>query len=192
MKNPLRFQNTEYDCATTTLINALSYLYEREEAPVELLKAIYSYTLDESNQEGIIGMGGTSKKNIEKLIEYFQKYAIENHFDLSCEILKGEKVSLKVIKEAIKNNKIIVALCWQEEKHYVLITNIDKKYVYLFDPYYFEKNYYDNDPNISIVLHQDFTHNRLVKKERLFDESGKDFSLPKRKDRFIIIMGRNI
>ena len=36
MKVPLRYQNTEYDCGTTTFINALAYLYDREEIPVEL------------------------------------------------------------------------------------------------------------------------------------------------------------
>ena len=41
MKVPLRFQITEYDCGTTSLINALAYLFDREELPVSLLKAIY-------------------------------------------------------------------------------------------------------------------------------------------------------
>ena len=30
MKVPLRYQNTEYDCGTTSFINALAYLYDRE------------------------------------------------------------------------------------------------------------------------------------------------------------------
>lgn len=46
MKVPLRYQNSEYDCGTTSFINALAYLYDRENIPVELLKAIYQYTLD--------------------------------------------------------------------------------------------------------------------------------------------------
>lgn len=51
MKVPLRFQNTEYDCGTTSFVNALAYLYDREDIPVELLKAIYRYTLDVENEE---------------------------------------------------------------------------------------------------------------------------------------------
>ena len=43
MKNPLRYQNTEYDCGPTTFTNALAFLYDREEIPIELLKAIYKY-----------------------------------------------------------------------------------------------------------------------------------------------------
>ena len=30
MKIPLRYQNTEYDCGTTSFVNALAYLYDRK------------------------------------------------------------------------------------------------------------------------------------------------------------------
>lgn len=53
MKIPLRYQNTEYDCGTTSFVNALAYLYDREDIPVELLKAIYRFTLDVENDEGV-------------------------------------------------------------------------------------------------------------------------------------------
>ena len=46
MKIPLRFQCTEYDCGTTSFINALLYLYDRENIPIEFIKAIYNKKLD--------------------------------------------------------------------------------------------------------------------------------------------------
>lgn len=46
MKVPLRYQVTEFDCGTISLLNVLSYLYERAEIPAELVKAIHRYTLD--------------------------------------------------------------------------------------------------------------------------------------------------
>ena len=58
MKVPLRYQNTEYDCGTTSFVNALAYLYDREDIPVELLT------------------------------KYFVEYANKNDkFDVNCEIL---------------------------------------------------------------------------------------------------------
>lgn len=30
MKNPLRYQMSEYDCGPTSMLNAISYLFERE------------------------------------------------------------------------------------------------------------------------------------------------------------------
>ena len=49
MKVPLRYQNTEYDCGTTSFVNALAYLYDREDIPVVLLKAIYKHETGKDN-----------------------------------------------------------------------------------------------------------------------------------------------
>ena len=150
MKVPLRYQNTEYDCGTTSFVNALAYLYDRENIPVELLKAVYKFTLDAEGSDGVEGSGGTSRDN----------------------------------------NGVVIARCWQDAEHYVLITKIDDNFVYIFDPYYLEENYYVDDEDVAIVLHESFTHNRIVKIERLFDESLKDFSLLEKNKRSIILLNR--
>lgn len=191
MKVPLRYQNTEYDCGTTSFVNALAYLYNREDIPVELLKAIYRYTLDVENSEGIVGKGGTSRNHAELLAKYFVRYANNNpDFDIKCNVLNKSEVNIDVMRETLNNNGVIVARCWQSGEHYVIITKIDDYFAYIFDPYYLEDDYYYEDDDIAIVLHETFTHNRLVKVERLFDESNKDFSLLKTQDRSIILINR--
>lgn len=191
MKIPLRYQNTEYDCGTTSFINALAYLYDREDVPVELIKAVYKYTLDVENEEGIVGKGGTSRKHAELLARYFSKYANENKdFNISCKVLSKEEVNLEEMKETVDNNGVIIARCFQDVEHYVLITKIDDNFAYIFDPYYLEEDHYYNDEDVAIVLHETFTHNRVVKIERLFDESNKDFSLLKESDREVILINR--
>ena len=35
MKNPLHYQLSEYDCGPTSMMNAIAYLFEREEIPPE-------------------------------------------------------------------------------------------------------------------------------------------------------------
>ena len=191
MKIPLRYQNTEYDCGTTSFINALAYLYDREDVPVELIKAVYKYTLDVENEEGIVGKGGTSRKHAELLARYFSKYANENKdFNIICKVLSKEEVNLEEMKETVDNNGVIIARCFQDVEQYVLITKIDDNFAYIFDPYYLEEDHYYNDEDVAIVLHETFTHNRIVKIERLFDESNKDFSLLKESDREVILINR--
>ena len=191
MKIPLRYQNTEYDCGTTSFVNALAYLYDREDVPVELIKAVYKYTLDVENEEGIVGKGGTSRKHAELLARYFSKYANENKdFNISCKVLSKEEVNLEEMKETVDNNGVIIARCFQDVEHYVLITKIDDNFAYIFDPYYLEEDHYYNDEDVAIVLHETFTHNRVVKIERLFDESNKDFSLLKESDREVILINK--
>ena len=191
MKVPLRYQNTEYDCGTTSFVNALAYLYDREDVPVELLKAIYRFTLDVEGLDGTVGEGGTSKKHAELLAKYFTEYANNtDEFDINCKILYGENVTLERLKESLDNNGVIIARCWQGTEHYVLITNIDDNFAYIFDPYYLEEDYYVDDEDVAIILYEDFTHNRVVKLERLFSESQKDFSLLEKKKRSIILLNR--
>ena len=191
MKIPLRYQNTEYDCGTTSFVNALAYLYDREDVPIELIKAIYRYTLDVESEDGVVGKGGTSRKHAELLARYFTKYANENeNFKINCKVLSKEEVNLEEMKNTVNNNGVIIARCWQSVEHYVLITNIDENFAYIFDPYYLEEDYYYDDEDVAIVLHETFTHNRVVKIERLFDESNKDFSLLKKSDREVILINR--
>ena len=191
MKIPLRYQNTEYDCGTTSFINALAYLYDREDVPVELIKAVYKYTLDVESEDGVVGKGGTSRKHAELLARYFVEYANENkNFKISCTVLSKDKVNLSDMKETVDNNGVIIARCWQDVEHYVLITKIDDNFAYIFDPYYLDEEYYYDDEDVAIVLHETFTHNRIVKLERLFSEDNKDFSLLKESDREVILIKR--
>lgn len=125
MKVPLRFQITEYDCGTVSLLNAFSYLFEREEIPALLVKQIHKYMLDCYDDDGNLGNGGTSRDATNKLTIWITKYTKDKNFN----------------------------------------------------PYYFDKTYYDKDKQVKIVFNKPFTHNRIVTTKRFFSESHKDFSL---------------
>ena len=59
MKNPLRYQMTEYDCGPTSMLNAVSYLFQREEIPPEIVRSIMLYCLDCFGSDGASGKCGT-------------------------------------------------------------------------------------------------------------------------------------
>ena len=40
MKSPLRYQATRYDCGPTTMLNAIIFLFDREEIPPDLVRHI--------------------------------------------------------------------------------------------------------------------------------------------------------
>ena len=52
MKSPLRYQFSEYDCGPTTMLNAVSYLFEREEIPPEIIRNVMLYSLDCYSKKG--------------------------------------------------------------------------------------------------------------------------------------------
>ena len=56
MKVPFSYQKTEFDCGPTSLTNALSFLFDREEIPPEMIRRIMAYCLD-GGQTAAIVMG---------------------------------------------------------------------------------------------------------------------------------------
>ena len=190
MKTPLGFQITEFDCGTVSLKNAISYLFKRDEIPAELIKAIHKYTLDSSDKEGNIGQGGTSREAVDKLTNWITKYANSKNFGIKCEHLLGEELTLEKICDCLNNDGCVFIRCWQTCEHYAIITKINKNKVYIFDPYYLDKNEYVKDKEVKIVLNKPFTHNRVVLLDRLFSETTKDFSLGKIPNRECVLMNR--
>ncbi len=50
-ENPLHYKRSEYDCGPTAMLNGISYLFEREEIPPEVIRNIMLYSLDCYNAE---------------------------------------------------------------------------------------------------------------------------------------------
>ena len=46
MKNPLHYQLSEYDCGPTAMLDAISYLFDREEILPEIIRNVMLYCLD--------------------------------------------------------------------------------------------------------------------------------------------------
>ena len=67
--------------------------------------------------------------------------------------------------------------------------SIIKDKVYIFDPYYLDKDKY-KDKEVKIVLNKPFTHNRIVSLKRLFSETKKDFALGEKNNRECVLMIR--
>ncbi len=188
MKVPLRFQVTEFDCGTVSLLNAFSYLFEREEIPAELVKAIHTYTLDCHDEKGKLGEGGTSKDAIAKLSSWITDYANVRNFGVKCTHLSNKDVNLDNIRDCIEKGGVVFARCHQSNEHYVIMTEIDEANVYLFDPYYLGEDHFDLDPEVGFIFDEPFKYNRIVKLKRLFSNTKKNFSLGKEENRECVLI----
>ena len=91
MKNPLNYQVTEYDCGPTTLFNAMSFLFKREEVPPDIMKHIMLYCLDAYNGKGEFGKNGTSRMAMMFLSEWFNQFGKVKKFPIHSEYLTGER-----------------------------------------------------------------------------------------------------
>ncbi len=67
MKTPLHYQMTEYDCGPITVMNAIIYLFEREQIPPDLIRNIMLYCLDGYGAEGAPGCSGDLRQPDQRL-----------------------------------------------------------------------------------------------------------------------------
>ncbi len=191
-KTPLSYQITEYDCGQTTFLNALRYLFKRNEIEPQITKMIMQNTLDQTNKEGEIGKGGTSIYAIEFLAKWLNDISNVSNMKMQIQVIKGKDVNTnnKDLLCCLQKGGVAIFRVWQSEEHYVLCTNIDATYAYIFDPYYLNINYYDTDTECEIIKDRAFEFNRKITKTRLDEFSQKDFSFVDGENREMLLINR--
>ena len=163
MKNPLHYQFSEYDCGPTTMQNAISFLFEREEIPPEILRNIMLYCLDCYSSDGNPGESGTSCAAMMFLSNWLNSMGNIDKLAVSSKYLSGKSVYIgneSYVNDALKRGGAVVLRLYTDEWHYVLLTGIDGKNVRMFDPYYCDQEYEQKD--IIRVLDQPTCCNRIV------------------------------
>lgn len=174
MKNPLNYQTTEYDCGPTSMSNAISFLFKREEISPDITKHIMQYCLDGYNQRGEAYKSGTTDMAMWFMSHWLNQFGKVRKFPIWCENLQGSDVFLgdtSRVTVCLQQKGAVVAKvmlgCW----HYVLLTGLDGEYVELFDPY-FRQRPFDKD-GIEMVWNEPRRFNRRVHMDVL-NRDGKE------------------
>ena len=137
MKNPLHYQLSEYDCGPTSLLNAMSYLFRREDLPPEIIRNIMLYCLDCYGADGASGKSGTSCMAMMFLSNWLNGFGQAGHLPISSRYLSGEAVNFRQngsLWNALRQGGAAVVRLDFDGWHYVLLTGIENDLVYLFDP----------------------------------------------------------
>jgi len=136
---PLHYQVSEYDCVPIAFINAVCYLFERQEIPPMVIRHIYLYTLDTVGRGGRLGSRGTSRHAVRLLGHWLSSYKFKK-FSVDTEFLLHEEVHLRTgnrIFECLEQGGI--ALCniqlGGREEHYLMLIKVEDGWVHCFDPY---------------------------------------------------------
>ena len=79
---------------------------------------------------------GTSIYAIEFLSKWLNDISNVSDMKMETKVIKGKNVntSNKELQDCLKNGGVAIFSVWETEEHYVLCTNIDDKYAYIFDP----------------------------------------------------------
>ena len=152
MNNPLRYQMTEYDCGPTSMLNAVSYLFRREEIPPEIVRSIMLYCLDCFGADGASGKCGTSCTAMMFLSNWINSFGQTGQLPISSQHLSGREVNFSQngqLRDALRRGGVAVARVEFDGGHYVLLTGLAGEQVRLFDPYYRAQPF--EDPALRMV-----------------------------------------
>lgn len=191
MRIPLHYQYTEYDCGPTSVLNGVSYLFQREEIPPEIVQNIFVYSLDCCGEVGLHGRGGTSRSAMKNLSDWLGECGKCGNFPISCSYVSGEEVFLgetSEITKAIKNGSAAVLRLYLDPWHYVLMTGEDSENVYLFDPYFEDEE--DVDEGIAVDNDHPFSFNRIAPVDFFNRETEEPYSLGNIAKREAVIISR--
>lgn len=176
MKNPLSYQSTEYDCGPTTLINAIRFLFRREEIPPELIKTITLYCLDGYNESGEAGKSGTTAMAMVFLSSWLNQFGKIKKFPIYTSIIEPEEIYIgqnSAIVGCLQQGGAAVVRVMLDGGHYVLLTGVDDAYIYLFDPYYCDDEFGEG---IEVLYDAPEKMNRRVKREIFNSEASMDYA----------------
>ena len=183
MKIPLRFQMTESDSGKTTLLNTISYLFDREQVDSSLIKSVYKHSINENN----------ILLKQETICDFAKKILDKKKYNLELYKYDKEEVNIKKIKEMMKDSSaiMIIHLYLFGKSHYTLATFIDNNYIYLFDPYYLDETYFDIDRMVELIDTEPFEYNRKVNIKRFNSMTLSDYSLGPIEHRECLIIKNN-
>jgi len=190
MKVPLRYQSTRYDCGTASLLNAIGYLYDREKIPVEFLKTIYNYTLDDFGPNKLPGSEGTSFEALNLVAHHLNNYAEKTGFKIKAELFSGNDIDERLFKKYLRPNTVAVVRVWIEPGHYIMVRDICDDKVYAFDPYYVTDDEYDDDSAVEIVPNEPFKYNRIINRSRFFSHGDGYFPQGKFENREALFISK--
>ena len=162
-----RQQIAGYDCAPTAFINALIYLFKREEIPIDVVQGIYKNTLN-----GKIDFGSTPN-DIKKVSEFLKDYRCsEKGWNFAVDINHQVGKNADFSKIDLESDKVCCVLRVKIARgygHYITAFYEKDGYIYCYDPY-LEKD----DERINWCLKKMKNGcNLKIKKDYLFAKKDK-------------------
>lgn len=189
MKNPLHYQLSEYDCGPTSMLNAVSFLFEREDIPPDLIRNIMLYCLDSFGSDSSSGKSGTSRMAMMFLSNWLNGYGEAGLLSIDTKYVSSDNVYIgqnSLINDAISRAGVAVVRLYYEVEHYVLITKIKDGKVYLFDPYYHDDEFDEKD--IILTNEHPFEYNTIVPLKYFNREDESIYSLGEKANREAVLL----
>lgn len=182
MKIPFRHQVTNYDCAPTSIINALSYLFNRKEIPPFIVHRIYMDCLD---AESFRGTSGRAIQNLGFLLSQYKEQSFRR-FALKSKTITGRQVhfrkSSRILRCLNSHGAVVLNLQMNHgEWHCVLGLRAEENWLHCYDPAPRSRKFAHTDAIKFITPTEPHGPNLIIRFDWLSKDLEKAQSLQERK-----------
>ena len=191
MKVPLRDQITNYDCGPTSILNALSRLFQREEIPPVVMRHVISCSMDWFDDAGNLGRRGTTHAAMRHVADWLRQVGELGMMPLVCRYLTGEAVTLAPgsgLRDALDRGGCAVAFIDLDGWHYVLITAVEGNDVYVYDPWRLPEPF--PVPDVKTDYDHPYDYNRIVPFSRFESTDVHPYSFGPYETREAVVLER--
>jgi hypothetical protein len=141
MKTPFRLQASNFDCVPTSFVNAIVYLFNRNEIPPLVLQRVYMLSLDcmFHNREHGEGTSDLAIRYIAQWLTEFKSNKFKS-FRVEADYLEGDRLQLgpgNKLVECLNSNGVGVVSVrhFNNKWHEITLLKSEDRWLYAFDPY---------------------------------------------------------
>ena len=190
MKSPLMYQLTEKSGGEVAVYNCLSFLFDREEMPLEFLKIMKSFAIGCYDELGNVEDNAFYDNLLFFSASWISDYAKEKNIPLFANYLAKEDVNLLEIRKCLLAGGCVDLKVSRGGKHYITLTKMDDEYIYAFDPFY-KPSILRPATGVEIVNDKPFYFNRKILIEKFISDKASEFSLGPESSREAVLFYRN-
>ena len=191
MKSPLMYQMIENSGGETAIYNCLSFLFERDELPLEFVKIRTSYATGCYDETGRLENREFCENLLFFAASWLSDYAKEKHIPLVAKYLTKDDVNLLEIRKCLLAGGCVDLKTERDGKHYITITKMDDTYIYAFDSYYKPVGAFKPHLGVEVVNDKPFHYNRKILIEKFISEKPTEYTLGIENYREAILFYRN-
>lgn len=190
MKSPLMYQLTEKTAGEVAIYNSMSFLFDREENPLEFLKIMKSFAISCYDESGVVENNAFCDNLLFFAASWISDYAKVKNIPLVSKYLTKDEVNLLEIRKCLLLGGCVDLKVSRNGKHFITLTKMDDMYIYAFDPYY-KPSILKPAPGVDIVNDKPFHYNRRILIEKFISDKASEFSLGPEALREAVLFYRN-
>lgn len=191
MKSPLNYQITENQSGGLTVFNCVSFLFDRDEMPLEFLRIMASYSLGCYDEFGNLAKPEFYENLLFFASSWLNDYAKDKRIPLKTKYLTRDDVNLLEIRKCLLAGGCVALKTFRRGTHYVTVTGMDNDEMFIFDPYFRPEGTFKDSSGIKIIMDKPFYYNRKIKIEKFISEQKSELVLGSVPEREAVLFFRN-